>query len=179
MGNSGSALTQCIQAVENGRLGFAGYPNTPLYQTLWVKPYNLDIKVIPAAVVRPETADDISGIIKCAVTNSVPVQAKSGGHSYGCVSFMRHRDHELTVPATLGSAAMMAPSSSTWSTSSASAWTTPPGRPPLVRAPDSARSRRSCTTLAAEPWPTASARAWASAVMPLLYDPRDAVSAGC
>ncbi|KAJ4290040.1 hypothetical protein N0V88_006843 [Collariella sp. IMI 366227] len=83
MGNSGSTLTQCIQAVENGRLGFAGFPSTPLYQTLWVKPYNLDIKVTPAAVVRPETADDISGIIKCAVANSVPIQAKSGGHSYG------------------------------------------------------------------------------------------------
>ncbi|KAL2130750.1 hypothetical protein VTI74DRAFT_5988 [Chaetomium olivicolor] len=83
MGNSVSALQQCIQTVGNGRLGFAGFPVTPLYQTLWVQPYNLDIKVTPAAVVRPQTAADVAGIIRCAAANNVPVQAKSGGHSYG------------------------------------------------------------------------------------------------
>ncbi|KAK4152091.1 hypothetical protein C8A00DRAFT_44783 [Chaetomidium leptoderma] len=84
MGNSPSALQQCIEAVGNGRTGFAGFPGSPLiYQLAWVQPYNLDITLTPAAVVRPETAEDISGVIKCAAANNVKVQAKSGGHSYG------------------------------------------------------------------------------------------------
>jgi len=82
MGNSPSALQTCIDAVGNGRTGFAGYPSNPLYQIQWVKPYNLDVHVTPAVVVRPQTAQDISGILKCAKTSNLKVQAKSGGHSY-------------------------------------------------------------------------------------------------
>ncbi|KAM7219119.1 putative oxidase [Rhypophila decipiens] len=82
MGNNPSALEQCISAVGNGRPNFAGFPNNPLYQIQWVKPYNLDVQVTPAAVVRPDNAQDISGIVKCASANNVKVQAKSGGHSY-------------------------------------------------------------------------------------------------
>lgn len=82
MGNNPSALQQCIDAVGNGRSSFAAYPSNPLYQISWVKPYNLDVRVTPAAVVRPQTAQDISAIIKCATSNNVKVQAKSGGHSY-------------------------------------------------------------------------------------------------
>jgi hypothetical protein len=85
MGNSGSvsALEKCISTVGNGRVGFAAYPSNPLYQISWVKPYNLDISVNPAAVVRPQSAQDIAGVIQCAATNNAKVQAKSGGHSYG------------------------------------------------------------------------------------------------
>ncbi|KAK3940232.1 FAD-binding domain-containing protein [Diplogelasinospora grovesii] len=85
MGNSASvsALEKCISTVGNGRVGFAAYPSNPLYQISWVKPYNLDISVNPAAVVRPQSAQDIAGVIQCAATNNAKVQAKSGGHSYG------------------------------------------------------------------------------------------------
>ena len=82
MGNKPSALQQCIDAVGNGRPNFAGYPSNPLYQIQWVKPYNLDAQVTPAAVVRPRTAQDVSAIVICATKNNVKVQAKSGGHSY-------------------------------------------------------------------------------------------------
>ncbi|KAK3903190.1 hypothetical protein C8A05DRAFT_43537 [Staphylotrichum tortipilum] len=83
MGNSNSALQQCIEEVGRSRIGFAGFPSSPLtFQGIWVRPYNLDVKVTPAAVVRPRTAEDISSVIKCANTNNVKVQAKSGGHSY-------------------------------------------------------------------------------------------------
>ncbi|KAK4188629.1 hypothetical protein QBC35DRAFT_495964 [Podospora australis] len=82
MGNSPSALQQCIDAVGNNRVGFAGYPNTPFYQTTWVKPYNLDVLVVPAVVVRPQTAQDVSGVVKCADKLGLKVQAKSGGHSF-------------------------------------------------------------------------------------------------
>jgi FAD/FMN-containing dehydrogenase len=85
MGNTQSALQQCIETVGNGRMGFAAFPNPLTYQSTWVQPYNLDIPVAPAAVVRPQTAKDISGVIKCAAANDVKVQAKSGGHSYGWV----------------------------------------------------------------------------------------------
>jgi FAD/FMN-containing dehydrogenase len=83
MGNSHSALQQCIEEVGAGRMGFAGFPNPLTFQFTWVQPYNLDIKVTPAAVVRPRTTADISGVVKCAAASNVKVQAKSGGHSYG------------------------------------------------------------------------------------------------
>lgn len=85
MGNSPSALQQCIEAVGNGRAGFAGFPSSPFYQASWVQPYNLDISITPAAVVRPQTPEDVAGVVKCAAANNVKVQAKSGGHSYGFV----------------------------------------------------------------------------------------------
>ena len=84
MGTAHSALQQCIEGVGNGRNDFAGFPSSPLtYQPLWVRPYNLDISVTPAGVVRPQTAAEVSGIIKCAAAHNVKVQARSGGHSYG------------------------------------------------------------------------------------------------
>jgi FAD/FMN-containing dehydrogenase len=87
MGNSNSALQQCIEEVGRNRIGFAGFPSSPLtFQGTWVRPYNLDVKLSPAAVVRPRTPEDISGVIKCANANNVKVQAKSGGHSYAFVA---------------------------------------------------------------------------------------------
>ncbi|KAL2264184.1 hypothetical protein VTK26DRAFT_890 [Humicola hyalothermophila] len=83
MGSYPSALQQCLESVGNGRADFAGFPGSPTYQPSWVRPYNLDLQVVPAAVVRPQTAEDVSGIVKCAAENGVKVQAKSGGHSYG------------------------------------------------------------------------------------------------
>ncbi|KAK4238053.1 hypothetical protein C8A03DRAFT_33954 [Achaetomium macrosporum] len=81
--NMASTLQECIEAVSHGRAEFAGFPSDPSYQTAWVKPYNLEIPVTPAAVVRPQTAEDIAGFIQCAAAYNVKVQAKSGGHSYG------------------------------------------------------------------------------------------------
>lgn len=75
-------LSDCLNAVCNGRDNCVGYPDNPLYQISWVNRYNLDISVEPVAVTRPETAQDVSDIVKCAVANSVKVQPKSGGHSY-------------------------------------------------------------------------------------------------
>lgn len=106
MGNSGSSLQTCLNSVCNGRASCVRYPSDPLYQLAWVKPvssrfwplarcrrhrglilvkYNLDIGVTPVAVIRPQTAADISAIVKCATSNNVKIQAKSGGHSYAYV----------------------------------------------------------------------------------------------
>lgn len=83
MGNTPSTpLATCLEAVCNGRTGCVAYPDTPLYQAAWVKPYNLDVPVSPSAVIRPNNADEVSKAIQCASQNNVHVQAKSGGHSY-------------------------------------------------------------------------------------------------
>ena len=86
MGNSGSSpspLQSCLNNVCAGRAGCVAYPdNNIFYSIQWSKPYNLAIPVTPIAVVRPSTAEDVSGIVKCASSSNVKVQAKSGGHSY-------------------------------------------------------------------------------------------------
>ncbi|KAJ3491408.1 hypothetical protein NLG97_g5599 [Lecanicillium saksenae] len=83
MGNTPSTpLGTCLNTVCAGRANCVAYPSTALYQDNWVKPYNLDIPVTPAAVFRPNNANDVAEAIKCATANSVHVQAKSGGHSY-------------------------------------------------------------------------------------------------
>ena len=83
MGNAPSSpLQTCLNAVCAGRAECVAFPSTPLYQLAWVKPFNLDVPVTPAAVVRPSSAQDVSGIVKCAAASNVKVQAKSGGHSY-------------------------------------------------------------------------------------------------
>lgn len=84
MGNSNSSpLQQCLDGVFNGNSGGVSYPSNLLYQLDWVKPYNLDIPITPAAVTRPNSSEQIADVIKCAVDNDVKVQARSGGHSYG------------------------------------------------------------------------------------------------
>ncbi|KAI3336303.1 Glucooligosaccharide oxidase [Xylariaceae sp. AK1471] len=75
-------LADCLNAVCNSRSDCVAFPNKPLYQFSWVDRYNLDIPVAPIAVTRPQTAQDVSGFVKCAATSNVKVQPKSGGHSY-------------------------------------------------------------------------------------------------
>ncbi len=83
MGQTASTpLEQCLSNLCSGRGNCVAFPSTPLYQLNWVQPYNLALGVTPAAVVRPSTAADVAGIVKCAAQNNVKVQAKSGGHSY-------------------------------------------------------------------------------------------------
>lgn len=83
MGNGQSTpLQQCLTTVCGSRTDCVSFPADPLYQIKWVKPYNLDIPVVPVAVIRPDNAKDVSGAIKCANEHKVKVQPKSGGHSY-------------------------------------------------------------------------------------------------
>lgn len=96
--SSPSPLATCLNEVCNGRSSCVAYPDTPLYQIAWVNRYNLDIPVNPAAVARPDTAEDVAGFVKCAATNNVQVQAKSGGHSYAYVHAAHHA-HPLPNPA--------------------------------------------------------------------------------
>ncbi|KAI2616638.1 putative glucooligosaccharide oxidase [Hypomontagnella submonticulosa] len=100
MGNSPSTpLSDCLNAVCNGRDNCVAYPDNPLYQVSWVNRYNLDIPVEPVAVTRPENTQDVSEFIKCAAANNVKVQAKSGGHSYANYG-LGGEDGELVIDLT-------------------------------------------------------------------------------
>ncbi|KAI0392209.1 Glucooligosaccharide oxidase [Xylariaceae sp. FL0594] len=75
-------LAQCLLSVCNNRPDCVAFPTTPFYSSLWAEGYNLDLPVVPIAVTRPETTQDVSNFVKCAVQSNVSVQPKSGGHSY-------------------------------------------------------------------------------------------------
>ncbi|KAH6898199.1 FAD binding domain-containing protein [Thelonectria olida] len=90
-----SPAKACLDAICGNRTGCVAYPNNPLYQISWVKPYNLEIPVVPAAVLRPDNAQDVADAVKCAQENGIKVQAKSGGHSYG--NFGLGGDGELAI----------------------------------------------------------------------------------
>jgi len=86
MGNSASqaaALQTCLNQVFAANPSAVGYPTGLLYQLQYVKPYNLDIPVTPAAVTRPSTADEVAAVIRCASASNLKVQPRSGGHSFG------------------------------------------------------------------------------------------------
>lgn len=90
------ALQDCLNSVCNGEIDCVRYPGTPTNGDFlkWSRPYNRAHPVVPAAVVRPRSAHDISGFVKCAASNSVKVQARSGGHSYAlvnpCLAYLVH-----------------------------------------------------------------------------------------
>ncbi|KAJ7203644.1 hypothetical protein GGX14DRAFT_651929 [Mycena pura] len=79
----GSPLQICLNNVFAGKSSAVSYPQDFLYQLLDVKAYNTHIPIVPAAVTRPSTPDEISEILRCATESGVKVQARSGGHSYG------------------------------------------------------------------------------------------------
>lgn len=80
MGNSSSSPVQkCLESALGKDIAFK---NDPLFQLSHVKPYNLGIKSVPAAVAYPKTTEQIAEIVKCAVDNSLKVQPRCGGHSY-------------------------------------------------------------------------------------------------
>jgi len=101
MGNTSSTpFEACLNAVCAGRGDCAGFPSDPFYQMDWVNPFNLNIPVAPVAVVRPSSAEDVSGFVKCAGQYDIKVQAKSGGHSYAYVSVIarKHASRNKTDP---------------------------------------------------------------------------------
>lgn len=84
MGNGHSTpLQKCLSEVFTADAARLAFPSYPLYQIQYVKPYNLDIPVVPAAVTRPQNAEEVSSIIQCALDSNIKVQPRSGGHSYG------------------------------------------------------------------------------------------------
>nr|GAT53495.1 reticuline oxidase [Mycena chlorophos] len=79
----GSALQICLNEVFSANRTAVHYPQDVFYQYLYVKPYNKNIPIVPAAVTEPRTAQDVADIVKCATASGVKVTPRSGGHSYG------------------------------------------------------------------------------------------------
>ncbi|KAF2202703.1 putative glucooligosaccharide oxidase [Delitschia confertaspora ATCC 74209] len=82
MGNTASAVENCLIAAVGGNIALLATPSTPLYIPFYVKPYNLDYPTTPIAVTYPQTAEQIAAIVKCAANTKIKVQARCGGHSY-------------------------------------------------------------------------------------------------
>lgn len=77
------SLKDCIVKALNGKSSRAAFSNKFLFDILDVKRYNLAYDTDPIAVTYPESAQEVSGVVKCAAAANVFVQARSGGHSFG------------------------------------------------------------------------------------------------
>jgi hypothetical protein len=84
MGDSTStSIRQALLDAVGGQSNLVAFPNKLLYQFEDAKPYNLDIPVIPAAVVYPDKPEQIAEVVRYASSANLKIQARSGGHSYG------------------------------------------------------------------------------------------------
>jgi hypothetical protein len=77
-----ATFVQCLKAALGNDTNTYSLPQDPLFLQGDVRPYNLDYNTVPAAIVSPKTQEQVSGVVKCAHTAGVAVQARSGGHSY-------------------------------------------------------------------------------------------------
>lgn len=60
-------------------------------------PWSLRYNPEPAAVVTPNTADDIAAALACAVESEIKVAALNGGHSYGAYGLGGTHDGALVI----------------------------------------------------------------------------------
>jgi hypothetical protein len=75
-------FAQCLLASVGGNSSLVAFPSQSTFSAV-LHPYNLDIVTTPAAVVFPQTANQVAKAVGCAVDCGVKVQARCGGHSYG------------------------------------------------------------------------------------------------
>ncbi|KAJ7583353.1 hypothetical protein C8J56DRAFT_1005322 [Mycena floridula] len=128
MGNAPSSsqslppLQLCLNHVFTSNLHAVSYPQDAFYQLSVVRPYNTAIHITPAAVVRPNTAEEVAQVVRCAVESNVKVQARSGGHSYAnyclggedgalvvdLVNFQAFEMNRVTWEARLGAGTLLA-----------------------------------------------------------------------
>lgn len=74
-----SSLEACLNDVCGGRDDCVRFGNT----AEWAQPFNLGQSSVPAAIIRPKDAQEIAGVVKCALKHDTKVQAKAGGHGFG------------------------------------------------------------------------------------------------
>lgn len=97
MGGGGSKiepLRTCLDKVCGDRPHCVSYAGNPFYEINWVRRFNIDdANAYPWAIIRPQTVEDVSRIVQCAVDSNVTVQAKGGGHSYSNFAY----DADVTI----------------------------------------------------------------------------------
>ncbi|KIV95460.1 hypothetical protein PV10_03114 [Exophiala mesophila] len=76
-------LKDCIVKALDGRSNRVAFSDKFLFELLDVNRYNLVYKTKPLAITYPESAQEVSGVVKCAAEADAFVQARSGGHSFG------------------------------------------------------------------------------------------------
>lgn len=81
MGNTASTPFELCVADILSRDDYS-IPADPFFQETAVKSYNKDIPIVPSAVARPSSTEQVSQLVACAVQYDVKVQAGGGGHSY-------------------------------------------------------------------------------------------------
>lgn len=84
--NSTTALIDCLTTAGLEPVT----PSHPAYQNDSL-PVNTRLIYQPAALVYPNTTEDVSAAIKCGAANDVKVNARSGGHSCTSASETRYR----------------------------------------------------------------------------------------
>ena len=62
-----------------------------------VRLFNLDVPVMPLAVVYPKTNEQVAAAIKCASEWGAAVQTRSGGHSYGNHAYGGGYNNTVTI----------------------------------------------------------------------------------
>lgn len=111
-----TSLKTCLTTVCSGRSDCVAFSSDfdLLYDSSWVKPYNLAVDVTPQAVIRPNSTEEVAAIVQCASSADIKVQARSGGHSYAnfglgdgaiavdLVNFQQYSMDETTGYATVG-----------------------------------------------------------------------------
>lgn len=81
LGQVDGNLRTCLEkATEKSRVA---WKTKFLFDLLDVKRYNQYYDTEPAAIVYPTSAEEVGAVVKCAANAKVPVQARSGGHSFG------------------------------------------------------------------------------------------------
>ena len=76
-------VRQCLVDAVDGSHDRIAFPDQAFNQLRDVQRWNLDLHVTPAAVTYPESAEQISAVIRCASRSQLKLQAKGGGHSFG------------------------------------------------------------------------------------------------
>jgi hypothetical protein len=76
-------LRTCLEKAVGGDKSRVAWKTKFLFDLLDVHRYNLYYDTDPAAIVYPLDAKEISALVTCAAKAKVPVQARSGGHSFG------------------------------------------------------------------------------------------------
>ncbi|KAK7417654.1 hypothetical protein QQX98_004475 [Neonectria punicea] len=77
-----AVLEDCLQDAVSGDAARAQFSHEPDFEENDIRPYNLNYRRKPFAILYPKTSAEVSGIVRGAATSDRKVQARSGGNDY-------------------------------------------------------------------------------------------------